>query len=633
MIDKLKKQFLAIVPVEEEKEKIQDDNDIMNYIYKVIVSKPSEELLSEINEIVKNVNISGIITRGSLANHLFNHNTPLPIFDLKFDLTVLMKILERCVIKGYKRICIFEIGYENPGGSSENIYSHNHMGDYEFYYYKMFNSVDIETTIARLANNKSIDVLIGDVEPARIANKYNIPVEHIAIDINSWKTTINHARHSTDITIKERLKNNFIEIITNIMSEAVIIVDANGIIKRYNLQAEKLFFNENNYVNIQDIFNIAIDVILSAPANYILKVKENNYVINIIPVILEQEMLFAIIINNVKYVQNLEMSIRTQNQKKGLHAKVHFKDIICSDPKTKLLIGVAEKYAKSNSTIIIYGESGTGKEIFASSIHNESLRAHGPFVAINCASFNENLIESELFGYEKGSFTGASSSGKKGLFEIAHNGTLFLDEIGELPLNLQAKLLRVIQEKEIMRIGGDKVIPVDVRIIAATNKNLKQMVKNNLFREDLYYRLAVLEINIPPLRERPEDIIPLFITFLTEISGQENKSIYWDSISIFKPLLTYDWPGNVRELRNFCERVVILFDKNKLTESFISDMILQKHNVENAPTYTTEITSNLRELEANYINFLLHKFGNNKEKLCSFLNISKTTLWRKLNNS
>jgi transcriptional regulator with PAS, ATPase and Fis domain len=184
-----------------------------------------------------------------------------------------------------------------------------------------------------------------------------------------------------------------------------------------------------------------------------------------------------------------------------------------------------------------------------------------------------------------------------------------------------------------MRIGGDKVIPVDVRIIAATNKNLKQMVKNNLFREDLYYRLAVLEINIPPLRERPEDIIPLFITFLTEISGQENKSIYWDSISIFKPLLTYDWPGNVRELRNFCERVVILFDKNKLTESFISDMILQKHNVENAPTYTTEITSNLRELEANYINFLLHKFGNNKEKLCSFLNISKTTLWRKLNNS
>jgi len=208
-----------------------------------------------------------------------------------------------------------------------------------------------------------------------------------------------------------------------------------------------------------------------------------------------------------------------------------------------------------------------------------------------------------------------------------------LDEIGELPLNLQAKLLRVIQEKEIMRIGGDKIIPVDVRIIAATNKDLKQMVKKNLFREDLYYRLALLEIDIPPLRDRPNDIIPLFITFLTEIAEQENKSIYWDDISIFNLLLTYDWPGNVRELKNFCERVVILSDENKLTYSFIVSMISQKHNIESTPTYTTEITDNLRELEVNYVNFLLHKFGNDKEKLCNFLNISKTTLWRKLSNS
>ncbi|KUO74119.1 MAG: hypothetical protein APF77_11750 [Clostridia bacterium BRH_c25] len=633
MINKFEKQFLAIVPVEEEKEKISNDTNIMNYIYKVIVSNPNEELLAEINEIIKNVNISGIITRGSLANYLFQNNIPLPIFDLKFDLTVLMKILEKCVVTEYKRICIFEIGYESLGVSSQNIFSHNHMGDYEFYYYKMFNNIDVETTIAKLASNRSIDVLIGDVEPTLIANKYNIPVEHIAINSTSWKTTINQARHSTDISIKEKSKNNFIEIITNIMSEAVIIIDANGIIKRYNLQAEKLFFNEGNCLKIQDVFNIEIEALLSTPANYIIKIQKNNYVINMIPVILEQEMLFAIIINNIKYVQNLEMSIRTQNQIKGLTAKVYFKDIICKDAKTKLIVKIAKKYAKSNSTIIIYGESGTGKEVFASSIHNESLRANGPFVAINCASFNENLIQSELFGYEKGSFTGASSSGKKGLFEIAHNGTLFLDEIGELPLNLQAKLLRVIQEKEIMRIGGDKIIPVDVRIIAATNKDLKQMVKKNLFREDLYYRLALLEIDIPPLRDRPNDIIPLFITFLTEIAEQENKSIYWDDISIFNLLLTYDWPGNVRELKNFCERVVILSDENKLTYSFIVSMISQKHNIESTPTYTTEITDNLRELEVNYVNFLLHKFGNDKEKLCNFLNISKTTLWRKLSNS
>ena len=633
MTNIFEKQFLAVVPTEEEKEKISKYEEIINYIYKIIVSQPHEQLIDEINDIIKNANVSGIITRGSLANYLFENNVSLPIFDLQFDLTVLLNILEKCDKNNYKRICIFEIGYERLGSPFQNIFSHNYIGDYEFYYYKMFSRSEIESTIAKLANNKSIDVLIGDVEPTFIAEKYNIPVEHITINSNAWKATINQARHSTDIAAKEKSKNNFIEIITNIMSEAVIIIDENGFIMRFNLQAEQLFFNKDNHTKIQDLMNIEIDALLSAPANYVLKINDNNYVINVIPVILEEEMLYAIIINNVNYVQNMEMSIRTQNKEKGLTAKIFFDDIICKDSKTKSIIKAAKKYAKSNSTVMIYGESGTGKEIFASSIHNESLRANGPFVAINCASLNENLIESELFGYDKGAFTGASISGKKGLFEIAHNGTLFLDEIAELPLNLQSKLLRVIQEKEIMRISGNKVIPVDVRIIAATNKNLKQMVKNNLFREDLYYRLALLEINIPPLRERLDDIIPLFITFLTEISKQENKSIYWDDTSIFTPLLSYNWPGNVRELRNFSERIVVLYEKNKLTKSFIENMIGQKYDSENIPTYTTEITNDLKKLESNYINFLLLKFGNDKDKVCDFLNISKTTLWRKLENN
>lgn len=624
-------QFIAVVPDKIEEQKINANKEIHRFIYKTIVSKPNEELLYEINKIINDVNISGIITRGSLAHFLFAKNVPVPIFDLKFDFISLLKNIEECSINGHRKICIFEVDYGNSNKNLKEISLHTCMGDYEFYYYKMIDTDVIESIISDMAKNKTVDVIIGDIEPTRIALKYHIPVVHINIDTNSWEETINLARHSTDITMKATSKNNFIEIITNMVSEAVIIVDSNGNIKRFNMQAEKLFFKNENHMNILDIFDMSIESLLLSPANSILKNQDNNYVVNNIPVIMDKEQLYSIIINNVSYVENLEMSIRKQNKQKGLTAKTYFKDIVYKDSITKKIVDISKKYAKSNGTIIIYGESGTGKEVFASSIHNESLRSSGPFVAINCASFNENLIESELFGYEKGSFTGALNSGKKGLFEIAHNGTLFLDEIGELPINLQAKLLRVIQEKEIMRIGGDKIIPVDVRIISATNKNLKHMVKDKLFREDLYYRLALLEIELPPLRKRQDDIVPLFTSFLTKIANHENKSVYWDDISIFDLLLSYDWPGNIRELRNFAERVIILTNKNKINKTFINEMISQKYDSDNIPTYSVNITNNLKELESHYIDFLLHKFGNDKDKLCEYLNISKTTLWRKLN--
>lgn len=626
------KQFIAVVPDENETRKITENKEVSQFIYKTIVSKPNEELLTEINRIITDVNISGIITRGSLAHYLFSKKVPVPIFDLKFDFISLLKSIEKCSNNGYRKICIFEIGYSNSEEKSKELSLYTRMENYELYYYKMLENSVIESIISNMAKNKTVDVIIGDIEPTRIARKYNIPVVHINIDDSSWEETINFARHSTDITMKAKSKNNFIEIITNIVTEAVIIVDSIGNIKRYNMQAEQLFFKNENYINITEIFDISIDSLLTAPANSILSNQNNNYVVNNIPVIMDKEQLYSIIINNVKYVENLEMSIRKQNKQKGLTAKAYFKDIIYKDTNTKKIVEISKKYSKSNGTIIIYGESGTGKEVFASSIHNESLRSKGPFVAINCASFNENLIESELFGYEKGSFTGALNSGKKGLFEIAHNGTLFLDEIGELPLNLQAKLLRVIQEKEIMRIGGDKIIPIDVRIISATNKNLKSMVENKLFREDLYYRLALLEIELIPLRNRPNDIIPLFTSFLTKIANQENKSVYWDDTSIFNSLLSYDWPGNIRELRNFAERVIILANKNKITKHFINEMLSQKHNSHNnISNFSTSITNNLKDLEKSYIEFLLNRFNNDKEKLCEYLEISKTTLWRKLN--
>ncbi|AVX29937.1 sigma-54 dependent transcriptional regulator [Carboxydocella sp. ULO1] len=219
------------------------------------------------------------------------------------------------------------------------------------------------------------------------------------------------------------------------------------------------------------------------------------------------------------------------------------------------------KVANTNATVLITGESGTGKELVAKAIHFNSNRHNGPFIKVNCAALPENLLESELFGHERGAFTGAVSK-KYGLFELANNGSIFLDEIGEISLPIQAKLLRVLQEKEIQRVGGTESIKIDVRIIAATNKNLERMIKEGSFREDLYFRLNVIPIFLPPLRERKEDIPQLVQYFLNKYSIEFNKKIKGISNDALRILQNYDWPGNIRELENVCERAVIMTQSN-----------------------------------------------------------------------
>lgn len=238
-------------------------------------------------------------------------------------------------------------------------------------------------------------------------------------------------------------------------------------------------------------------------------------------------------------------SIKEKHRQKGYVARHNFYDIIHVSDKMKNAVHAAEQIAMSEHTVIIYGESGTGKELFAQSIHNSSFRKNGPFIAINCASLSENLLESELFGYEPGSFTGANSRGKRGLFEQADNGTIFLDEIGEISLKLQTKLLRFIQEKQVIRIGSDRIIDVNVRLIAATNKNLEDAVRKGDFRSDLFYRLNVLPIYIPPIRNRREDIVPLLKNFL----GEKFENLTTDDVN---RLTIHSWWGNVREIENFC---------------------------------------------------------------------------------
>jgi transcriptional regulator with PAS, ATPase and Fis domain len=247
--------------------------------------------------------------------------------------------------------------------------------------------------------------------------------------------------------------------------------------------------------------------------------------------------------------------------------KVHkgnTKKIIYQSEKIKDLMFEVERVAQVESTVTIYGESGVGKELIAQSIHQLSPRAEKPFIRINCGSIPEHLLESELFGYEKGAFTGALNQGKKGLFELANEGTLFLGEIGELPLNLQVKLLRAIQEREIMKIGGSKPIPINIRIITATNKNLEEMVNEGTFREDLFYRIHVIPLIVPPLRERIEDIEHLVYHFLEYYNERFSTKKYFseDAMELLK---AYKWPGNIRQLQNVMERAMVITANQMIT--------------------------------------------------------------------
>lgn len=303
--------------------------------------------------------------------------------------------------------------------------------------------------------------------------------------------------------------------------------------------------------------------------------------------------------------------------------------VVYKSEKMKEVIKMAMKVAKVDATVLITGESGVGKEVVANLIHQNSLRNEKNFVEINCGAIPSELIESELFGYESGAFTGAKKGGKLGLFELANQGTIFLDEIGDMDLHLQTKLLRVIQEKEFFRVGGTKTVKTNARIIAATNKNLEELVKKGLFREDLYYRLNVVHLNIPPLRDRREDIIPLCQHFLETLNKKYNlkKSLHND---VFPFLLRYDWPGNVRELKNTLERLIIITDKNVITPGDLPANITRTKHVKNVKS-NINLQEEIEEYEKRLISEVIDKFSiKTSYELARVLNISQATAFRKI---
>ena len=304
--------------------------------------------------------------------------------------------------------------------------------------------------------------------------------------------------------------------------------------------------------------------------------------------------------------------------------------IVAKDPKTIAILQLAQRIAKVDTTILMLGETGVGKDEIAKYIHKVSCRNGQQFIKVNCGAVPISLIESEFFGYERGAFTGANKEGKIGLFELASGGTIFLDEVGEIPLDMQVKLLRVLQEKEIVRVGGTKPLKIDVRVLAATNRDLEKMIKEGKFREDLYYRLNVVPLFIPPLRERKQDIIPLIKVFIKQLNKEYsfNKILVPEALNC---LYEYSWPGNVRELKNIVERVVIMNENDKITTSDLPTNIIDSSGLKvilNSFDEGITLKETLDDIEEKLIKRAYNKYGNVREAAKS-LGIDKSTFVRK----
>ncbi len=508
-------------------------------------------------------------------------------------------------------------------------------------------AVEAESKI-HAAMADGLDVVVGDAISTRTTSGLGVRSVLIHSGKDSIARSIAEAKRVATVSQREKERAQELLAILDSTHEGIMGIDPDGTIRFLNPVSARMLGLDAKNATGSRIFDIIPEISVEklakqegAEIGEVSKIGQSNVIITQVPVTVNDEITGAVItLQDVTRIQQLEEKVRKELRSKGHIAKYTFEDINAVSKPMKELIDRACRYSRVDSTILITGETGTGKELFAQSIHNESARRSFPFVAINCAAMPHTLLESELFGYEEGAFTGARRGGKRGLLEQAHKGTLFLDEIGEMPVQLQSRLLRVLEEREMMRIAGDRVIPVDIRVISATNSNLRAATAKGSFRKDLYYRLNILELNIPPLRERKEDIGALaqeFLLYYSKRFGMPPKRLTPDALQV---LHAYSWPGNARELKNVIERIAIGVDRDiirhqdafPLIHNFSSDSG-EKHaakaNEERrlAPPGAGDY---LLSVEQEAIMKALEASGGNRTRAAEILGISRTTLWRKL---
>lgn len=566
--------------------------------------------------------IDVIITRGGTALKM-KEEFDIPVIEIEVSIFDVLKAIGK--VKEYGRR-IGVIGFPNIIGNISSLSEFLNIEIIEI----QINNIQESTEAVKKSSQLQVDAIVGDRIAVETAARFGIAGELIVTDsYECIAKSFYKALEIANMKKSQLAKAEELRLITELAHSGMIAVDQDGIITLFNARAGR-------------ILNLKPELAINKPADRIipefnlnktLKTEQNEFdeIVNIngkyivlhkAPILINENALGAVAtFDNLEQIQFIEKKARKKLSEKGHVAKFTFDSILGKSKVIKDIKERAKKYSLVDSAILIQGETGTGKEVFAQSIHNHSLRRNGPFVALNCAALPYSLLESELFGYVKGAFTGAKEEGKAGLFEQAHKGTIFLDEIGEMPLSVQARLLRVLQEGQVQRIGDDRIISIDTRIIAATNKNLADLVKSNKFREDLYYRLNVLNINLPSLRERVEDI-PVFIDYFIALKSKEYKKVITkiDDKVIVK-LSTYPWPGNIRQLENIIERLVVESNNGIISINDLNN-VMEDGITENISTL------NINEITKKTVETALELSNNNKTLAAKTLGIDRTTLWR-----
>jgi PAS domain S-box-containing protein len=500
--------------------------------------------------------------------------------------------------------------------------------------HEIYNRNEAEVYVRRrMQSDAPIQVLLGGAVAESLANEYGLPTVFLETSQEDIETALEEAYRLLEVRRIETQKTEQFKAILDNINHGVIAVDKQGIITTFNRAAGKITGVVQMHAEGRRLAEVlpldtTPDVIKSGQPllGNLTRIGRTMVLSNKVPVKVGSEIMGAVeTLEDVTKIREYENIIRVKLAEKGYVAHFNFNDIIGDSPAVKETVRLARKFAEVDSIILIEGESGTGKEVFAQAIHSSSNRSQGPFVAVNCGAIPDSLIESELFGYHPGAFSGARREGKDGLFTQAHTGTIFLDEISETSQSFQTTLLRVIQEMEVRPLGSDKVIPIDIRIIAATNRKLKHEVDHGNFRRDLYYRLNILRLNIPPLRYRKEDIPHLVRHFIKFNTTKLCKDVSI-SQSAMSTLKRYDWSGNIRELQNVIERLCVTCDL-KIDDALVA------YALDECRLEDFETTERIDCIRKNHILEVLQQCGNNKKKAAEKLGISRTTLWRELKRS
>lgn len=565
-----------------------------------------------------------IVARGLTASYLSKLlQGSFTVLEIPMTIDDVRTAIEKCIhLFGKGKIAVLvtaEVLYCLEEGIS-------YMGEDIRLYDISFNS-DIPEMV-RKAVDEGADFIVGGNEVLNVANAMGIKGERIQAGRQSIRQVLDEAWNIHVYQKEKEAQVSRLEAIIENVGEGIIACDNRKNITECNRFAHELLEKTKSSIIGLPISKVEprfertpFEKLIEPEHGTIVTINGIDVAVSRIPIIVNGRFESGVIvIQKLSQIQRIEEESRLSVMEAGMVASHYFNDILGN---STVLVGakqIAMNYAKVNANVLLLGETGTGKELFAQSIHNASSRRKKPFVAVNCAALPESLLESELFGYVGGAFTGASKGGKAGLFEMAHTGTIFLDEISEMSLQLQGRLLRVLEERKIMRLGHDKVIPIDVRIIAASNQNLDDMVSQNRFRKDLFYRLDVLRLRLPSLRERPEDIPILIKEFIDYYDKSNKMTKHMIDPTIFPYLQALDWPGNVRQLRNFCERL----------STIVYESVISMKDVERNITKYSGISVPKEHSEKERIIEVIACCGGNRSRAAEVLGFDRSTLYRKM---